>query len=322
MRFLSPWRLVFLVAPLALAAAYVVAQRVRQRYALRFTSVGLLASVAPRRPGWQRHVASAAVVGALVLLVLAFARPAHGVQVPRQRATVVLVLDTSGSMASTDVAPTRLAAAQQSARRFVSGLRNGIKVGLVAFDTNARVLVAPTTDRATVGAAIDQLTPGGGTATGDAISLALDSIASQAGGTTAKSIPAAVVLMSDGTPTIGHGDQSPAQTVASASAAAKQAHVPVDTIAFGTANGTVDVRGQTLMVPSDPAAMAQIAQDTGGKTFTAQSAEELQAVYGQIGRLVGYDTVTREITAGFTGVGIILLTVAAAAGIWWTQRIA
>jgi Ca-activated chloride channel family protein len=322
MTFLSPWRLVLLFAPLGLAAGYIVAQRLRHRYALRFTSVGLLASVAPRRPGWQRHVASGAIVGALVLLVLAFARPAHAVPVARQRATVVLVLDTSGSMASTDVAPARLAAAQQSARRFVGGLRRGIKVGLVAFDTNARALVAPTSDRAAVGAAIDQLTPGGGTATGDAITLALNSIAAQPGSTTAKSVPAAIVLMSDGSPTIGHGDQSPAQAVASASAAAKQAHVPVNTIAFGTADGTVDVQGRTIAVPFDPAAMAQIAQDTGGKTFTAQSAGELQAVYAQIGRLVGYDTVTREITAGFTGAGIALLTIAAAAGIWWTQRIA
>lgn len=241
---------------------------------------------------------------------------------PRQRATVVLALDTSGSMAATDVAPSRLAAAQQAAHRFVAGLRPGIKLGLVAFDTTARVLAAPTTDRATVNAAIDQLTPGQGTATGDAMTLALDSITAQPGSTSTKVVPAAIVLMSDGTPTIGHGDQSPAQAVASASAAAKQAHVPVDTIAFGTADGTVQVQGQSIAVPFDPAAMAQIAQDTGGKTFTAQSASELQGVYGQIGRLVGFDKVTREITAGFTGVGIVVLLLAAGAGLWWTQRIA
>jgi Ca-activated chloride channel family protein len=322
MSFLSPWRLLFLAAPIALVVAYVVAQRRRKRYTVRFTSLDLLGSVAPRRSGWQRHVASAAIIGALGLLVVAFARPAHAVQVPRQRATVILALDTSGSMGATDVAPTRLAAAQQSARRFVAGLRRGIQVGLVAFDTNARVLVAPTADRATVSAAIDRLTLGEGTATGDAIGLALDSITAQAGSTTAKPVPAAIVLMSDGTPTIGHGDQSPEQAVASASAAAKQAHVPVNTIAFGTADGTVIARGQTIAVPYDPAAMARVAQDTGGKTFTAQSADELQGVYSQIGRLVGYDTVTREITAAFTGVGIAVLTIAAAAGLWWTQRIA
>lgn len=322
MTFLSPWRLVLLVAPLALVGAYVVAQRMRRRDVLRFTSVDLLASVAPRRPGWQRHVASAAVAGALILLVLAFARPAHAVQVPRQRATIVLVLDTSGSMGSTDVAPTRLAAAQQAAHRFVQGLRSGINVGVVAFDTNARVLAAPTTDRATLTAAIDHLTIGGGTATGDAITTALDAIAAAPGSTTAKRVPSAIVLMSDGSPTIGSGTQGPQEAVTSASAAAKQAHVPIDTIAFGTDHGTVEAEGQLTPVPFDPATMAQIAHDTGGKTFTAQTGDELQAVYGQVGKLVGFDTVKRELTAAFTGAGIGVLTLAAAAGIWWMQRIA
>ncbi len=322
MKFLSPWRLLFLVAPLALAGAYVIAQRMRQRYTVRFTSLDLLGSVAPRRPGWQRHVASASIIGALVLLVLAFARPAHAVRVPRQRATIVLTLDVSGSMASTDVSPTRLAAAQHAARTFVTGLRPGIQVGLVAFDTNARMLVAPTADRATVVAAIDGLTPGQGTATADAITLALNSITSQSGSTSTKSVPAAIVLMSDGSPTIGHGDQTPEQAVASASGAAKAGHVPIDTIAFGTSYGTVEVQGQTVAVPADPAAMAQIADATGGKTFTAQTSDQLQGVYQQIGRLVGFDTVTREMTAAFTGVGIAVLALAAAAALWWTQRIA
>jgi Ca-activated chloride channel family protein len=240
--------------------------------------------VAPRRPGWQRHVASAAVAGALILLVLAFARPAHAVQVPRQRATIVLVLDTSGSMGATDV--------------------------------------APTTDRAMLTAAIDHLTIGGGTATGDAITTALDAIAAAPGSTTAKRVPSAIVLMSDGSPTIGSGTQGPQDAVTSASAAAKQAHVPIDTIAFGTDHGTVEAEGQLTPVPFDPATMAQIAHDTGGKTFTAQTGDELQAVYGQVGKLVGFDTVKRELTAAFTGAGIGVLTLAAAAGIWWMQRIA
>jgi Ca-activated chloride channel family protein len=322
MTFLSPWRLLLLIAPLALVAAYLVLQRRRQKYVVRFTSVDLLASVAPRRSGWQRHVASGAVAAALVLLVIAFARPARADQVPRQRATVILTLDTSGSMGASDVAPNRLEAAQQAARRFVGGLRSGIRVGLVAFDTNARVLVAATADRATVNGAINRLTLGEGTATGDAINLALESVTAQPGSTSAKPVPAAIVLMSDGTPTIGHGDQTPDEAVATATAAAKQAHVPVDTIAFGTENGTVQSQGRTLAVPFDPAAMARIASDSGGKTFTAQSAGELQGVYSQIGRLVGFDTVTREMTAIFTGFGIAVLIVAAGAALWWTQRIA
>jgi Ca-activated chloride channel homolog len=225
-------------------------------------------------------------------------------------------------MGATDVAPTRLQAAEQQARKFVNGLPSGLKVGLVSFDSTARVLVSPTSDRSTVLAALDRLQLGGGTATGDAISLALDTATSQSGSTSEKAVPAAIVLMSDGTPTVGHGDQTPAEVVDEAAAAAKSANVPVDTIAFGTPNGTVRVQGQVVAVPSDPSAMEDIAQQTNGKTFTAETGGQLNSVYSQIGRLVGYDTVTHELTAGFTGVGIVLLILAAGAALWWTQRIA
>jgi Ca-activated chloride channel family protein len=321
MTFLSPARLLLLVAPLALAAAYVVTQRMRQRYALRFTSVELLASVAPTRPGWQRHVAPVAIAAALTLLIVGFARPAHAARVPRQRATVILALDTSASMGATDVAPTRLVAAEESAQRFVRGLPKEIKVGLVSFDRTARVVATPTTDRAAVLDAIDRVQLGPGTATGDAIFLSLDTIKSQVGSTTDGSVPAAIVLMSDGTPTIGRPGETPAQTVAAATSAASAVQVPINTIAFGTEAGTVAVGDGLVSVPSDPDAMAAIAQGANGKTFTAQTAGELKSVYAQIGRLVGYDTVTRELTAGFTGVGIFLLMAAAGAALWWTQRI-
>lgn len=322
MTFLSPWRLALLVAPLALAAAYVVMQRRRLKYAVRFSSVELLGSVVPRRSGWQRHVAPALVAMALLVLVVGFARPAHAVRVARQRATVVLALDTSGSMGSNDVNPTRLLAAESAARKFVSGLAPGLKVGLVSFDDNARVLVAPTADRATVLDAIGRLRLGGGTATGDAIFLSLDTIATQPADASGKTPPAAVVVMSDGTPTVGRGDQSPEQTVTAASAAAKQAGVPVDTIAFGTQNGTVSLRGRTVSVPSDPAAMAQIATDTNGRTFTAASSSELASVYKQIGKLVGFDKVTRELAVPFTGVAIVVLVGGALAALLWAQRLA
>jgi len=257
----------------------------------------------------------------MAVMVLGFARPAHGTKVPRQRATVVLALDTSGSMGASDVSPSRLLAAEQQARKFVDGLPAGIKVGLVSFDSTARVLVTPTPDRNTVLSALTQLRLGGGTATGDAIYLALDTVSAQSGGSSDKTVPAAIVVMSDGTPTIGRGDQTPEETVNEASAAAKQANVPVDTIAFGTPSGTVQVQGQMVPVPSDPQAMASIASQTNGKTFTAETAGQLSSVYSQIGRLVGYDTVTHELTAAFTGFAIVLLILAAGAALWWTQRI-
>ena len=131
MTFLSSWRLVLLVGPLALLVAYLLVQRQRHKTAVRFTSVAMLASVAPRRPGWQRHIPAGALLAAVVLLVIGFAQPVRAERTPRKRATVMLALDTSQSMVADDVAPTRLAAAKQAAKRFVNELPSGVRLGLV-----------------------------------------------------------------------------------------------------------------------------------------------------------------------------------------------
>jgi Ca-activated chloride channel family protein len=322
MTFLASWRLLLLLVPVALLVAYLLVQRSRRKVAVRFTNVDLLASVAPRRSGWQRHLASGALLGALVLLVIGFAQPAQVERTPKQKATVILTLDISGSMVANDVSPSRLMAAEQAARGFVNALPSGVQLGLVSFSSSSSVLVAPTADRSAVLAAINNLHAGGGTATGDAIGLSLATIKALPAAPNGQKVPAAVVLMSDGTPTIGHNGVSPQQSVDDAAAAAKDAGVKIDTIAFGTPDGTVVVEGQTLSVPSDPAAMAQIASATGGRTFTAQSASELKSVYSQIGRVVGYDVHRHEITAWFTGIALVMAALAGVAGLLWTQRIA
>lgn len=322
MTFLSSWRLVLLLLPAALLVGYLLVQRSRRKVALRFTSVDLLASVAPRRSGWQRHLASGALLAALILLVVAFAQPARVERTPKQRATVILTLDVSGSMVANDVAPSRLGAAEDAARGFVNALPSGVQLGLIDFSTSPSVLVAPTSDRSSVLAAINSLQAGGGTATAAALQLGLSTIKTLPPGAGDQAAPGAIILMSDGSPNIGINGESAAQSVTDVDAAAKQAGVKIDTIAFGTQDGVVDVEGETIPVPSDPAAMAQIAQDTGGKTFTAQSAGQLKSVYGQIGRIVGYDVHRHEITAWFTGIGLVLAALAAAASLLWTQRIA
>ena len=231
-----------------------------------------------------------------------------------------MALDTSGSMAATDVAPTRLGlAAEQEARRFVDALPPGVQLGLVSFNTTATVLVSPTSDRSTMLAGINSLTVGGGTATGDAIYLALNAISTVPPGANGTKAPAAIVLMSDGAPTIGRGDQSAADTVTSAATAAKDAGVHINTIAFGTSfegHGR-HVAGQTLAVPFDPDTMAQIASQSGGHTFTAQTAGQLKSVYQEIGRTVGYDVHRHEITAWFTGIALALVIAAAIAALIW-----
>jgi Ca-activated chloride channel family protein len=320
-KFEEPWRLAILAAPLALLLAYVVAQRSRRKYALRFTSVDLLASVAPKRPGWQRHVSAVLMLAAVSALVFGFAKPTASKKVARQRGTVLLAIDTSGSMAATDVTPSRLVAAQTAARRFITGLPAGLKVGLLQFDSTARVLVAPTSDHTPVLAAVDALSIGGGTATGSAIDSALAAATSLPAGADGKKAPAAVVLMSDGSPTIGQAGQTPEETVATATAAAKKAGVPIDTIAFGTSTGAVTIQGESVPVPADPEAMAKIASGSGGKSFTATTGNQLNAVYDQIRRTVGFDTVRTDITEWFVALALVLAVLTAGAALVWMQRI-
>ncbi len=320
MSFQEPWRLVFLIAPLLLLAFYLIAQRSRRKYALRFTSVDLLASVAPKRPGWQRHVSAALLLAAVAALVFGFAEPTGTKKVPRQQGTVVLAIDTSGSMAATDVAPNRLVAAQAAAQRFIQGLPAGLKVGLLQFGTSARLVVSPTTDHIPVLAAVDSLTVAGGTATGSAIDQALAAIAAIPP-VDGKKIPAAIVLMSDGSPTIGNAGETPEQTVSEATAAAKQAKVPIDTIAFGTQTGSVVVQGENVPVPADPAAMAAIAKGSGGKSFTATTSHQLNSVYDQIRKTIGFNTVKTDIAEWFIGLALLLAVLTAGAALWWMQRI-
>ena len=321
MTFGAPAAFALLALPALLLIAYVVVQRRRRRYAVRFTSVDLLASVVPRRPGWQRHIPAALIAGAMALLVVAVARPFASERVARNRATIVLAIDTSASMAASDVAPTRLQAAQQQATRFVNALPQGLQVGLLTFDRSARVLVSPTTDRSTVLAAIDILAIGPGPATADALKLALDAFLSAPKAADGTTPPAVVVLLSDGTPTVGVGDLTPAQAVDDAAAAAKAANVPVDTIAFGTADGSVTVQGRTVLVPADTATMDRIASSTGGHAFNAASAGELRSVYDQIGKAVGYDTRQHEIGVWFTVTGLVLAALAGVAALFWTDRL-
>jgi Ca-activated chloride channel homolog len=321
MTYVASWRLVFIAAPVALLVAYLLVQRSRRRAAVRFSSVDLLASVAPKRPGWQRHLPAAAFLCALLVFILAFAEPARLIRTPKQRATVVLTLDTSGSMVATDISPTRLAAAQQAAREFVKALPSGVQIGLVDFSTTASMLAAPTSDRATILAAIDGLQAGGGTATAAAIKLSTQAITTLPVAKGGHAAPGTIVLMSDGSPTIGENGMSPTASVTTEEAAAKAAGVKINTIAFGTSNGTVTIDGELVPVPADPAAMNQIASATGGRTFSAQSAGQLKSVYNEIGRAVGYDVHYRDITAWFLGAALILMLAAGGAALVWNQRL-
>ena len=322
MTFLAGWRLLLLVVPIALLVAYVVRSRRRAGVAARFSSVDLLASVLPRRSGWQRHLPWAALIAAVAVGAVTLAQPALAMRTPKERATIMLTLDTSASLSADDVSPSRFAAAQQSARDFVLSLPATIQVGLVTFDRNARLAMPPTTDRAALLGAIDAMRMGTGTGTGSGIDLALDAIGGVPADAEGKRAPAAVVLMSDGSPTYGSGNLTPEESVVEASTRAKSEGIPITTIAFGTDDGTVVVQGETIPVPYDPVAMRAIAEATGGKTFTAESASELSEVYGEIGGSVGYDLQTVEITVAFAAIAFLLMALAAVAALVWSQQLA
>ena len=206
--FLSPGWLWLLLAVAALLGVYLVLQLRRRAFAVRFANLDLLGKLAPKRPGWRRHLAFAALLLALASLTTAMAKPTKETKVPRDRATVMMAIDVSLSMRAEDVSPNRLAAAQAAAKEFVGLLPPRINLGLVTFSGTATVAVSPTTDRASVLRAIDNLELAERTAIGEAVFSCLDAIKAfqaQLQGTDPSegNAPARIVLMSDGEQHLG-----------------------------------------------------------------------------------------------------------------------
>jgi Ca-activated chloride channel homolog len=318
MSFLAGYWLWLLVAVAALIAAYVVLGRRRKVYAARLSTAPLLAVILPRRPQWwRRHLPAALGVLTLATLIVALARPARSEQVPRERATIMLAIDVSNSMASTDVAPSRLAAAKEGAAAFARQLPAKINLGLVSFSGTASVLVSPTTDRQAVIAAIGGMQLGPATAIGEGIYACLQAIGTfqrQADAAGQSPAPAAVVLLSDGETTTGRPN-------AGAVSAARVAHTPISTIAYGTPNGTLDIGGQEIPVPVNASALHDIAHQTGGTYYRAVSGDELHYAYQKLGSSIGYRTQYREVTTWFLGLGIALGLAAAATSVALSPRL-
>lgn len=314
MTFLSPSWLLLLVAVAALAAVYVLVQRRRQRYAVRFATLPLLEKVAPVRPGWRRHAPAAAFALAMTALALAAARPTADVRVPRERATVLVAVDTSLSMRAQDVDPDRITAARQAAAGFIEELPDRFNVGLVSFSGAASVVVAPTTDREALLAGIERLSLGNRTAIGEAVFTSLDAIRAVDAQAQTDPPPARIVLLSDGENTSGRPPGLAAE-------AASAAGVPVATIAYGTPEGTVIDNGQPLRVPVNAEALADLATATGGNAYRAESGQELADVYEDIGSSIGWRTEEREITSWLAVAGFLLGLLSAAFSLVWFNRL-
>ncbi|MBS4728968.1 VWA domain-containing protein [Mycobacterium sp. SM1] len=320
--FEDPWFFLFLLIVLLLVGLYVAVQLTRRRRTLRFANMDVLEQVAPHRPGRWRHVPTLLLVLSLVLLTTAMAGPTHDIRVPVHRAVVMLVMDVSESMAATDVAPSRLGAAQQAATQFTDELTPGINLGLVEFAATATLLVAPTTDRSAVKAAIKSLKPSPRTATGEGIYTALQAIATvgavMPGGPGPP--PARILLLSDGAENVPMNPDAP-QGAFTAARAAKAEGVQISTISFGTPNGTVIYDGATLKVPVDDQTLQKISEISGGKTLHADSLAALKNVYTTLQQQVGFETVHGDASFGWIALGAIAMAGAVLAGLLLNRRL-
>lgn len=305
MSFENPAALAALAAIPVLAALWVAWDRRRRARASAFTSLALLPNLVDRAPGRLRLVPPALFLLALTALVVGFARPHAKVTVPRHEATVVLAIDVSRSMQARDVAPTRMIAAKRAALAFLDRIPDTYSVAVVGIGSRAYVAVPPTRDRLLVQQALANLTPGEGTALGDAVAISAQL------GERQRSVdgvvpPESVLLLSDGAP---DGGRTP---VAKAITQAKALHVPVSTVLLGTNNGVVTRRltgGYTaqIRVPPSPGTLQQIARGTGGEFLRARSARSLDAVYKHLATRIGHRTESREVTDLFSVGALVLL---------------
>jgi len=298
LQFLAPNRLWLLAVIPVLVGLYLwLVQRKHRRNAkLGRTMFDL---VIPRDRTWLRHVAVGLSILSLLTLTLAFAKPKDEVLVPRERATIVVTIDISLSMQATDVEPNRLDAAKAAAEQFVISLPPKFNVSLVTFAGTASIVVPPTLDRGAVTAAIQSLRPQASTAIGEGIYTSLAALLQvPPDPDDPKAVaPARIVLLSDGKTQV-------LRPSAQAAEAARAQNVPIYTIAYGTADGYIEIGGRREPVPVDRAELARVSKISGGEAYTATSAGELKEVYADIGSSVGKEKVDKEVTSRYAGLGL------------------
>src|ERR687897_189382 len=296
--FLAPSRLWLLLLIPALVGLYLwLVQRKKNRN--KHLGRTMFDLVIPRDRTWLRHVAVGLSILSLLTLTVAFAKPKDQVSVPRERATVVVTIDISLSMEAEDVEPNRLVAAKGAAVQFVNALPPKFNVALVTFAGSPTVVVPPTLDKGSVTAAIAALQPAPSTAIGDGIYASLAALAQVPTDpdNPRAVVPARIVLLSDGKTQVGRPSDEAAQ-------AARAQNVPIYTIAYGTANGYIEIGGRREPVPVDRDELERIARISGGEAYTATSAGELEDVYDDIGSSVGKEEVDREVTSRYAGFGL------------------
>lgn len=319
MSFAAPLVLLGLIALPAAMVLYTAEHRRRSHKMAAMVSAKMRRSMAPRQPGWRRHAPYVLFALGLLALILAAARPQNGQEKPIKGATVMLVNDTSASMTSNDVPPSRLEAAKTAALSFLAHVSPSAQVGSIEFARHVTLLQTPTTDHALTRAAIASIkTGGGGTAMGDALAAAVRAVkaAPKVGG---KHAPGSIILISDGAGNVGVNPV----TVA---ARAKREKVKIFTISIGTANGSAMIPQpggpvQTA-VPVDPTELFQIASTSGGHPYSAADTTTLTSIYNNLASVVGHQLVEKSLLGFFAGAGLLLVALGAGLSLLWFARLA
>ena len=336
MTFSWPWALLTLLVFPLLFGAWWLTRRRRKRAAVRVTSIALVRSAAGVRSRWRRRVPAACLMLGLAVLAIGAARPQVTVPQISSRATIMLAIDVSGSMCSTDVQPNRITAAEQSAGAFIRSQAGGPRIGLIAFAGTAVELVPPTRDTQQLLTALSGLSVDGGTAIGQGILTSLDAIAQvdpavPPSGAAATRAPGAgyaddvIVVLTDGSN--NRGVDPP---VAARQAALRG--VRVYTIGYGTdtlsplacgpgqfgafRSSFYGAGGSTSSLGADYGALRQISQATGGTFFRAQDATQLSRALAKLPAAFSVIRTQVDIAAGFATLGGLLIAVAAGLSLW------
>ncbi len=344
MVFLWPSMLWILSVIPVFVLAYIWVQRRRQKYALRFSTVSLVKQAAERGPGVRRHIPPLLFLVGTAAMALGSARPVMDVKLPSQEGTIILAIDTSGSMRADDVHPTRMAAAKAAAEAFVQNQPQGVRLGVVSFSDDAVVLQEPTLDRDAVLTAIGGLQPQTGTAIGSGLQVALDSLLnSPAGVASAPSsgsgfgsldplgnysaapsptplprgafVSGIIVLLTDGESNEGPDPADVAETIADRG-------VRVYTIGLGSAQGSdLHIMGDTVHVGLDEGTLKRVAEATGGAYYNAVTETDLQTVYQNLGTRLVFKTEKAEFSAGFTGLAAAFTLLGLILAHFWLVRL-
>lgn len=309
MAFQTPAALLGLLALPLLAGLYLLGQRRRRKYAVRFTNLDLLGHVAGRQPGVRRHLPAVLFLVALSGLLVSFAGPKATIAIPRPRASVMLVMDVSGSMAASDIQPSRMAAAKRAAHSLVDALPSNASIGLVAFSSRARVVVPLSQDRDQLLPSIDGLTPGGGTALGDGLDLAVEQLQAVQRDQSGQPPPSMVVMLSDGAANAG---VPPDQ----AAARAATANIPVETVGVGSRTAGATVQGQQVGAV-DEETLQRIADATQGHYSFAGDSGSLKRIYSSLGERFGWRRETVDLTVPMAIAGTAVMVIAALLSLRW-----